>query len=699
MKFIKTSCAACLLVLLIFAVGSCRKNQNGGWTTQLLVPIATTNLSLQNLVSDSSIKMNKDSSLTLAYQSTLYQFTLADKIVQIPDTAIGQKFNVDSLTLPNIRLNFITSLGSMAHQIGGVIGQYIISLDSTVNTVPGFTIPNAFQYSFDASNWFDSARLRSGQAQIWAINTLPVAIAAGTKCVLTDSITHDTLQVKYFPEIPANDSEYISFNLNPGLITSHLLFNISNLTTEASNGPVFVDTADKITLRIFIGFLHVSEAWAKFPSQNVTDQTNDVTFDIGDRKFTYVDARSGFLHIQISNAVPQPLYLQYTMVGAYNKLGKPLTEYTTVGQATNAGPAIIDTIIDITGYSINLTGKNGSGFNTYTQRVICHLDSTGQTQHITLQDSLNIKYELINIKPNYLKGYIGRDTITNIDSAAFNFLNIFKSGSLNLQSVNMNFSVENAIGVDGLVKINSLKAFSANNGSVALQSNLLGQPLSIKRATDFPLTPAVSNFALNNGNSNIKDLLGILPNKLSYNVSVQTNIHGNNQQYRDFAYLQSGIKINLNAEIPLSLIANNLVLKDTIGFNLANTNTNVNGISDGIINIIAENKYPIQSVLTIIVYDANWNPLDTLALNKTISAANTDATCRAFQPAQSVIQEYVDNVRMTRLKQGANAIVTADFSTTAHNTSCNGQYFKIYSDYTIGITLSAKFNYKVNTKF
>ena len=70
------------------------------------------------------------------------------------------------------------------------------------------------------------------------------------------------------------------------------------------------------------------------------------------------------------------------------------------------------------------------------------------------------------------------------------------------------------------------------------------------------------------------------------------------------------------------LVANNLILKDTIAFNLANTNTNVNGISDGIINIIAENKYPIGAVLTIIVYDGNWNPLDTFALGKTIAAGN-----------------------------------------------------------------------------
>jgi len=700
MRFIKNFNSVCLIALVILSVGSCKKNQSSGWNTQLLIPIATTNLSLQNLVTDSTLKANADSSLTLSYQSTLYNFNLADQIVQIPDTSIGQKFNLDSLSLPNLHLNFTSSLGSIAQGLS--IGSLIINSNGqTVNGIAPLSIPTAFTYGFNVSDLFDSAVLVSGQAQVWAVNHLPVTIAAGTLCTVSDTIDGqvNVLQQVVFDSIPAHDSIYRVINLIPQKISSRLAFNIGNVNTLACDTPVKIDTSNSIQLRVFVGGMHVSEAWAKFPNQSIVNQTNDVTFSFNDRKFTYIDARSGFLHISISNSVPQPLYLQYTLVGAFNKLGQPLTEYTTVGQATANGPAVVDTLLDITGYSINLTGKNGSSFNTYTQRVITNLDSTGQTQHITLADSLNVKYELINIKPNYIKGYMGRDTVTTIDSSAFNFLSLFKSGSLDLQSVNMNFSVSNDIGVDGRIKINSLKAISPINGTKVLTSTLLGQPLNIKRATDFPLTPAVTTYSLNNSNSNIKDLLGILPNQLDYDIQVKTNVNGNTNQYRDFAYLQSGLTVSLNAEVPLSLIANNLILKDTIQFNLANTQTNVNGISDGIINVIAENKYPIGAVLTLIVYDGSWVPLDTLAFNKTISAGLTDATCRVRQPVQSVLQEYVDDNRMNKLKQGQHAVVTADFSTVSGSPSCNGQHLKIYSDYTIGITLSAKFNYKVNTKF
>ena len=703
MKFIKRHHYACLLAAIILLAGSCRKNQSSGWNTELLVPIVSSTLSLQNLVTDtSSIKTNKDSSLTLAYSSSLYQFNLANLIVQIPDTSIGQKFNIDSLQLPSIHLAFVTTLGGIANQLGGLIQQYIDANAGQTTTTPPIAVPTAFSYSFDASGYFDSAQLTSGQAQVIAINHLPDTIAAGTTCVVSDSITHDTLQTAIFPAIPPGDSIYLVIPFNPTRITSHLLFTIGHLVIDGSGPtPVLIDTSDSIILRVYVTGLHVSEAWAKFPSQSVVDQTGDVTFNIGARKLTYIDARAGHLKIKISNSVPQPLYLQYTLVGAFNKLGQPLIEYTTVPQADAHGnPGTVDTSLDITGYSINLTGKSGSSFNTYTQRVLTRLDSTGVTQHITVQDSLNIKYTLEGIEPNYIKGYIGRDTIRSADSAAFNFLSIFKSGTIDLNNVNMNFSVVNGIGIDGIIKINSLSAYSPNNGMQSLVApSILHQPLYIKRAIDFPLTPAVSNFSLNSNNSTIGALLGILPNQLKYDIEVQTNPHGNSNQYRDFAYLQSGLSVNLNAEIPLSLIANALVLKDTVAFNLANTTTNVNGITDGIINVIVENKYPIQAILSIIIYDVNGHALDTFALGKTIAAGNLDANCRVDQPTQTVIQEYVDNNRVNRLKQGSYAVITSNFSTVSNTPSCNGQHLKIYSNYTIGVTLSAKFNYKVTTKF
>ena len=84
------------LLCISVCINSCKKDKQTQWDTEMLIPIATTNLSLQNLVKDTSVvKTNPDNSLTLALNKTLYELNLANLVVNIPDTSIGQKFGLD----------------------------------------------------------------------------------------------------------------------------------------------------------------------------------------------------------------------------------------------------------------------------------------------------------------------------------------------------------------------------------------------------------------------------------------------------------------------------------------------------------------------------------------------------------------------------------------------------------------------------
>ncbi len=704
MKYTNLFKHALLFCAMLVYLSACKKDARTQWDTEMLVPIANTNLSLQNLVKDSTITTNSDQSLTLSFKSSLFDFNLANQLIRIPDTSIGQKFTVDSLRLPNQNIYFSLSLGFLANGMlltpnTAFLGQYLLSQQGLYSPIPALNGFSTSPFHFDATAYFDSATLVSGELQIRAYNNLPIRIDGGT-CVLTNSADGSFIASQQVYAMDPGDSTYIIIPIGGTRITSGLDLTVVNLSTPGSNGNnVLIDTADNIELKIFATDMRVSEAWAKFPSQDVVNVTEDVTQIIGDRKFTYVDARSGFLHIYITSSVQENLYLEYTLVGAYDAAGHPLKEFTTVPAAPVGGVSRIDTLINIAGFAINLTGKDGTKFNTYTQRVIAHIDSSGITRHITNSDSLHVEYEITEVAPNYVKGYAGVDTISQIDTSAFDFLNIFKSGSIDLEDVTMKVSIENGIGVDGEVRINSLSAESANNGIKNLTGSIIGQPLMVNKATDFPLHPALSEFTINSSNSNIKELLGILPNKLRYDVRVKTNVNGNTGQYRDFAYLESALKLSLNAEVPLSLIASHLVLKDTFGFDLSNTNTNVAGISDGVINLIAKNKYPIEAVLTMVMYDESWNPVDTLVIDTRVAAADLNNSCRADAFKNTKIPLYISEDRMTNVKRAKHAVITADFSTVSNNTTCNGQYLKIYSDYNLDITFTARFNYKVQTHF
>ncbi|MCS6934651.1 MAG: hypothetical protein NZM35_05835 [Chitinophagales bacterium] len=692
-------------LLLLLAVSACKKEQPTRWDTEMLVPIVTTSVNLANLVADSAISNAPDGSLILSYNTNLYEFSLADKIVQIPDTSIGQGFSLTSLTLPNQGFVYTITLGEIADNLiaNGGSGQFIGNL---IKAQAGNSIPippiQGFPFStfyFDATAYFDSAILATGVAEIWAVNHLPVPVT-NILVQLRNSGDPGYISQQYIDSIPAHDSVFLSIPLGGIKIKSKLEFNILSMSTPGSQGNnVLINLADYIQLRMLASSMTAHEAWAKFPTQNVVERTEEVTVNIGDRKFTYVDARSGKLHVFVTSTVEEQMYLEYTLVGAYDKHGKPIKEYTTIPPAPVGGTVTIDKYIDISGTAINLTGKDGSKFNTYTQRIVARIDSSGITRHITSKDSLLIRYEIQDVAPNYIKGYAGRDTVKATDTVAFDFLSIFKSGSLDLQEVNLKFSVENSIGVDGQVKVKGLTALSPNNGAKTLTGSVVGATYQVNRAKDFPLQPGYSQFVLNNANSNVRELLGILPNQLIYDVEVMTNTNGNNGQYRDFAYLESKLKVGLNAEVPLSFIANHLVLTDTVGFDFSNSNTNVAGIADGIIYLIAQNKYPIEAKVTVRLTDENWLPVDTLLFDQMIEAATLDNQCRAQQPKRTKIPLYIDTERMEKIKKARHAVIWADFHSNPNNTLCQGQYLRIYSDYKLDLTLSARFNYKVSADF
>ena len=130
------------LLPLLFTAG-CKKEERTGWDTELLVPIATSTLSLNNIVKDSALVVNSEGYYTLSYKSSLFSFNLADQIINIPDTSIGQKFTLDSLQLPNQSVKFLTSLGFLATNMltapdvaTQFLGQFLLAQNGNTTVVP-----------------------------------------------------------------------------------------------------------------------------------------------------------------------------------------------------------------------------------------------------------------------------------------------------------------------------------------------------------------------------------------------------------------------------------------------------------------------------------------------------------------------------------------------------------------------------------
>jgi hypothetical protein len=693
--------------VLIFILISCR-NKESGWNTDLLTPIATADLSISNLVSDSLITTNADNSINLVYKKNIYAFDFSKSLLDIPDTGISKKFTLDSLKFPQQRFALNLSLGYLARGLvstgtpGNVfLGNYIISNngDSIVfPAISGLTLPPT---AYDASLFFREADLISGQLLGYIVNKFPVPLT-NIHYQLRNTVGGDILVDDIIPYIPPRDSYYVTYNMAGKHLESNFTVEVLSFGTPGSApNKALVDTSNYIELRFGTLNLKASSATAIFPSIDVLASTEDVTQEIpGGAKLTYIEAEEGILHVYIASSVQEGLTLTYTLEGAYDKMGRPLRVSTFVPPAPSAGvPSRIDKTFDLSGYSIDLTGKYHNTFNTYTQTINARVDSSGIERTITSSDSLRISYSIENIKPRLIKGYAGRDTLdVGPEISDFDFFKNIIGGNIDLEDVKLSVNLENGIGVEGDVVIQDFTARKNTSAVSLVAPSVVNNRIRVAKANEFPFRPANTNIALSNANSNIKNLFELLPNQLQYAMKVYVNPNGNDGTYQDFVNSNSKLNVNLNMELPLSLMANNLTLRDTLDFNIGNSIRDLDAIKGGAINLIATNGYPLEAQIDLIVYDQYGMAIDTLLKNYTVKAADLNTTCRVDIPKKSYDKIIISESRMNELAQAYNAVVVARFNTKSNQSTCNS-HLKIYSDYRLKIALTADFRYNLNAKF
>jgi hypothetical protein len=78
------------LCLVIFTLFSCRKDfERPNWDVDLLAPLIKTTLTLEDLLPDSVVQTNPDTSIKLVYQSNIFDVDM-DSLFKIPDTTITE---------------------------------------------------------------------------------------------------------------------------------------------------------------------------------------------------------------------------------------------------------------------------------------------------------------------------------------------------------------------------------------------------------------------------------------------------------------------------------------------------------------------------------------------------------------------------------------------------------------------------------
>lgn len=476
----------------------------------------------------------------------------------------------------------------------------------------------------------------------------------------------------------ADSSMKIVFSNELYKINMDTLFNIADTTIHSGYAVPFT-----------IGSGLTPGYTLPFPSSSST------TYSLPGIELKKVIIKSGFVTFKVKSKIREVTEFVYSIPCATDALGNPFSKPFTVPARVGSNPGVYNQTFDLSGFTINLTGPSGTQINTiYTSLAGKISAAAADTVLVTPSDSLIIDNTFYDLVPFYAKGYFGNNTYnTGSSESAFTLFDRIVDGTILLEDVDFNFSIENPIGLYARLYINNITSINSRTGtSINLSNTLIGSPININRASESAgiIYPTYANFPLNTSNSNIKPMIENLPDKFGYSMQVITNPLGNISGSNDFIYYDRLLKAKLNMEIPLSIVANNLTLADTLDFNISQSDGTQN-IHDGTIALFANNGFPFDAKLQLYLLNENNTVRDSIfGYANTIVEAPINSSLRVIGKKMTKISVPISAEKMNLLYDTKKVVMKVKF-----NTSSQPQYIKIYSEYSIDIKLVGDFNYTI----
>lgn len=685
-----------LLSLFVVTLSNCRKkSKKERWEVEVLTPIMKGDVNFQSMVGDSLLQEDGDEGLRLVYQNSLYKLLLAQQGIEIPDTALKQVVTLDSISLGNRSIVYPITLGQVARNDQSGTGGLIIGFHGQNVAIPAIPGTSSMGQEVDATNIFETADLNAGFLDIKIHNGFPVPIDT-LIFQLKNKVDGAVLVYDTFPNIPKNATITQSYDMAGNTVEGTMVADIIKLSSPGSGGnPVPIDTNDAITLTVTARDMDIQSATAVFPSQNLIDIKNEVTYNMKGPELTLMKIRSGNLVITAVNTIEDSLHLRYRIPGAKSSSGLPIDVQSVVAPAPPNSSVTLDQTIDLSGYTIDLRGKNNTIFNTFYNEFTARIDSTGKKISISLDDSISVFYGLEDIEPEYVEGYIGSETFqVGPATVPFDLFKNFHEGTLDIEGLDVSFNIYNTIGANGSLTVRELTANNSQGQTEALNAPFINQGLEVKRAHQNPFQPGITTIDLDN--TNIESMFELMPHQFGYDLEMVINPDGNKYNYQDFAGYNDYVDISLDLEMPLSFSAKGLKVVDTFDFDLTSLETTAEQVKSGTFYFLVGNMFPIDAGLQLEFLDEQGTKITELfgSFQPIAAGEIDDATCRVHEPTNSRLEAKVDENKMQLVRKAKQVRVVAAFD-TVEKPAC-GPYTKIYSNYNMDFKLTGRFIYGLN---
>lgn len=425
-------------------------------------------------------------------------------------------------------------------------------------------------------------------------------------------------------------------------------------------------------------------------------QTQEINFNINngvELRTAIID--KGHLKMVYSNTYTQPLV--FNLVLPYTTIyGLPFTITETITPGTNNSTKIYD----ISGYTVKLTGITGNKINSVVQVIDVKVPATAQADTIRGGQGVKTEISYTDLIPYYVEGYFGQQNIDlPYDSVALNISKNLQVSNFQINSAYINFKIVNEFGVDINAQLSNIKSVNTvSNTAVTLNASGLSN-ININKAgktSNFsnPVFPSIKTVSVNTGNSNLKPFLENLPDYLSYQGKIIVNPMGNISASNDFAFLNTGINIYADVDMPLQIRADYFKLVSKSAIDLTSIKQ-IDNINYGDIVLQCTNGFPFNAILQGYILNEQEQVIDSLfnIPGNVIKEGTVDANNIVIQAIDTKLKINLNQNKLQNLKKCKFIRFESKFVLPPQPPD-----IKLLDSYNLDLILSLDVNYKAKKK-
>lgn len=426
------------------------------------------------------------------------------------------------------------------------------------------------------------------------------------------------------------------------------------------------------------------------PGSTFIDDVKEHEFSLGGAALTEARISEGSARVTIKNPIAEGGIFNVELPGV-TKDGVTFAQSEFVPGASGGVPSSKTFQLDLSGYSIDMTGESGDSYNLLQSKMTVTTDPNGSSVQVTNQDIFEFKVTFQGLKMEYGKGYFGQQTFSDTSLVDLEALNAVAGGNVNIENVDFDIILFNGVKAEARAKITKLASINYQDNVVELSHPYFNQALNINPALwDWQtLTPSERVFTFDQSTTNIISFIENLGNRYELGYSIELNPYGNTSGGMNELFRDSRIGVRLEANFPLVLGANNLTLRDTFEFSYEEKERLIE-VQEGAFLLSTKNTFPYGGEIQLRLLDSEYNELDVIEQTDMVDPAplNGSGDAHVLQDQETAIRLTAEEV--LSLNDAAYIEVQVVFNSATNSNNV------VYSNAAIEFLLRANFKLKVN---